>query len=791
MQRVDVDGVGTTFTSSSATLALPAGSTVLFAGLYYGARVTAGAGGTAAPNATNTGRATVLMRAPGAAGYATLGPAATVLDNSTVVAGSYGAFVNVTAQVAAAGSGVYTVANVQAGSGNDRYAGWSLVVAYENGAEPLRNLSVFDGLQTVAVGSPGVTIPFSGFATPPVGPVRTSAGFVAYEGDRGSRGDSVSVNGRLLQDASNPSDNFFNSAISQFGVPFTAKTPNYENQLGFDAIVTGADGYLPNGANGATLRLTTNGEQYLPQAVTLATELFSPQVQAVKSVEDVTRPDGPAQPGDVLRYTVTYTNNGSDAANAFVATDEIPDGTRLVPGSISASGGATAALEAGAVVARLASLAPDASLVLTFDVLVGTEAAGATQVVNVARAAFTAATGGQVLTAESDPAVMPLSQDADLSVTKVAAPRDVVAGQDVTYTIVVRNNGPSDATGAVVSDVLPAGVDVFSVQESQGSCSRAGGTLTCSLGTLAADATAQIVVAATVPRSLAGSSLENAVSVTSAKPDPDPSDNSDSLRSPVGDPEPSRPTDLSVSETSEFGTIAAGAVQEITITVRNRGSRTATGVVLTKTLSSAAHVVSAGAGPVRCATRVATVCRLGRLGAGESVQVRLRVRALRVGTLTDTASVASDNVDRRRGNNVDALTMRVAEPTRVSVRKVALRRTVAAGRTVRFRIVVTAAGELPVRNARVCDVMPGRLSVASASGARVRGQRACWTIRSLAVGSSRRFAVTARAGVFPSRRRVTNVASVRGGNVLGAAARARVVVRGRGQNACAAARSAC
>ena len=98
MQRVDVDGVGSTFTSSTATLALPAGSTVLFAGLYYGGRVTAGTGGTAAPSSTDAARATVLMRAPGAAGYSTLGPAGTVLDNSTVVAGAYAAFIDVTAR---------------------------------------------------------------------------------------------------------------------------------------------------------------------------------------------------------------------------------------------------------------------------------------------------------------------------------------------------------------------------------------------------------------------------------------------------------------------------------------------------------------------------------------------------------------------------------------------------------------------------------------------------------------------------------------------------------------------
>ena len=50
----------------------------------------------------------------------------------TIDGDAYQQYENVTAAVKAAGSGVYTVADVQAGTGQDRYAGWSLVVAYED-----------------------------------------------------------------------------------------------------------------------------------------------------------------------------------------------------------------------------------------------------------------------------------------------------------------------------------------------------------------------------------------------------------------------------------------------------------------------------------------------------------------------------------------------------------------------------------------------------------------------------------------------------------------------------------
>jgi hypothetical protein len=179
--------------SSSARLNLPAGARVLFAGLYYGARTTAGTSGKAAPNAAAAALRTVDLRLPGASGFERL---TGELDESTEVKGAYGVFVDVTGQVRRGGSGSYTVANVQAATGEDRYAGWALVVAYESAGDPPRNLTVFDGLQSVTQGKSALTIPVSGFQTPLSGPVRTKLGFVAYEGDMGLTGDSASLEAR-------------------------------------------------------------------------------------------------------------------------------------------------------------------------------------------------------------------------------------------------------------------------------------------------------------------------------------------------------------------------------------------------------------------------------------------------------------------------------------------------------------------------------------------------------------------------------------------------------------------
>ncbi|MGI8696013.1 MAG: hypothetical protein ACR2JQ_05115, partial [Mycobacteriales bacterium] len=59
-----------------------------------------------------------------------------------------------------------------AGTGPDRYAAWTLVVAYRSPSLPLRDLTIFNGFDIINSASPTDDIPISGFVTPPSGAVR-------------------------------------------------------------------------------------------------------------------------------------------------------------------------------------------------------------------------------------------------------------------------------------------------------------------------------------------------------------------------------------------------------------------------------------------------------------------------------------------------------------------------------------------------------------------------------------------------------------------------------------------
>ncbi|MDH3748273.1 MAG: DUF11 domain-containing protein [Gammaproteobacteria bacterium] len=87
----------------------------------------------------------------------------------------------------------------------------------------------------------------------------------------------------------------------------------------------------------------------------------------------------------------------------------------------------------------------------------------------------------------------------ELSVTQTDTPDPVNVASPLSYSLLVSNNGPDNATGVTVVDTLPAGVTFQSASASQGGCSEVGGIVTCLLGNMVAGATATINIALTAP----------------------------------------------------------------------------------------------------------------------------------------------------------------------------------------------------------------------------------------------------------------------------------------------------
>jgi uncharacterized repeat protein (TIGR01451 family) len=103
---------------------------------------------------------------------------------------------------------------------------------------------------------------------------------------------------------------------------------------------------------------------------------------------------------------------------------------------------------------------------------------------------------------------------AELFMQMQANPTTLRVGGELTYRLRVRNLGPSDATGVIITDTLPANVNFVSASSG---CSRSDRTVTCEIGNLAKGRTVTLEIKVKVSEL---GRLHNTATVTANEPDP-------------------------------------------------------------------------------------------------------------------------------------------------------------------------------------------------------------------------------------------------------------------------------
>jgi|Deesub1362A_J573_1020465.scaffolds.fasta_scaffold02718_3 uncharacterized repeat protein (TIGR01451 family) len=299
--------------------------------------------------------------------------------------------------------------------------------------------------------------------------------------------------------------------------------------------------------------------------------------------------------GDTVTFTVVVTNvDADDAATGVEVEDRLPAGLNYV--SHVASQGT---YDPGTGVWELGTVGPGSSAALEITATVAQP--GSSE--NCAEVTAcdqpdvdSTPDNGDPNEDDMDCVTLQAQVLADLSLTKSVTPPDPLVGETVVFTVEVRNEGPCEATGVEVTDLLPSGYSYVSHTTSQGSYNPATGVW--AVGSLGVGATATLTLTAEVN---AAGDYTNWAEITASDqedPDSDPSVGHD--RDDLDDGQPDddeasvgialRPclVDPKVDElhvdVDGNGAPSPGDIIRYTVVIENVGTDTARDVVFTDTV---------------------------------------------------------------------------------------------------------------------------------------------------------------------------------------------------------------
>lgn len=400
--------------------------------------------------------------------------------------------------------------------------------------------------------------------------------------------------------------------------------------------------------------------------------------------------------GDNVNFTITVTNNGPDNATGVVMIDPLPTGFTYVSDN---SGGAYNPLTGTWIIGNLASGA-SVSIQITATV---------TQNGQITNIAIVSGNEHDPITVNNQAtATVNGVPNADLSISKTVDNPLPHVGDIINYTINVFNAGPSNATGVVVNDILPAGLSFVSASPSQGSYNSGTGVWTVgnlNVGSLAT-LTLQFMVNVT-------GELTNVVVVSSELPDPHQEDNNAS-----GTVNGQPVADIAVNKTVSPNPQNYGQNVTHTITVTNNGPNDATGVIVRDILQSGTGLIFQSIGSISQGTfnPIIGEWNIGNIANGTMATLSLIFKVNATGTINNTAvKTHQDQFDPDTTNDSSNATLNVPSAADLSITKTVSNPRPYLHEVITSTLVVQNHGPDTATGVYVVDKLPDGLKYISSS----------------------------------------------------------------------------
>ena len=331
------------------------------------------------------------------------------------------------------------------------------------------------------------------------------------------------------------------------------------------------------------------------------------------------------------------------------------------------------------------------------------------------------------------------TEQADLLIDGFTFTFSPQTGRPLSYSLTVRNDGPSRSANTVVNDTLPLGATFLSASASQGTVptSAPNGQAVFNLGSLNSGQTATITL--TVIPTISGSSA-NVATVS----DPLDSNNANNQSVIFVTVNPTPPPDLAIAGNSSPNPAAVGSELTYLFVVQNTSFQSpATGVVVTDMLPAGLTFLRARSSQGTVAVSGNTITTsLGTLPALANATVTIIVRPTAAGLISNAASVRSNEADPNSLNNeiVVNTTVNAAPPADLAVFITAAPQPAQVGRTFTYAVLVANHGPALATNVVLTDLLPDAASIVSITPsqgtASVVGGRVTANLGNLPVGAT-------------------------------------------------------